>query len=396
MTYPLTVFSPSLVDNVGDIGTVLGEFLEQQKSSLQIALKKKYPSSDDDLVQRVLNSFITLEGTKRPQKSESISITGISADELKSCLDLLEKSRILRYEDGIYELAHDTLAKRISDDRGASEVAFLEVVKMVHDRENLFQTTRTLLNANELQLLKSVEDRLRSENALSSGEWEYVKKSRNTVKRRRIILWSVIGLIFAVLASSTIFALDQRSTALTKQKEEAEARSEAQENLRKFEEEQQRRTEALYDRHVASGRRYMSESQYDQAIQEFDLALEFNAEGEEALELKRQCEQSVGVKGQFELLIEEGNRLMSLGDDFLVDARNKFRSALNLGFNDVLAQSRLTTVEGRLPVAFDRFVDEGDKFLRVQDCTRAVERYRKALRIRPGDQGLRAKIDGCN
>ena len=394
-SHPLTIFSPRLVDQVGDIGKVLGEFLDSQKSIIQGQLESQFTEIGNDSVQKILNAFITLEGTKRPLRKNQIQVANITEEELDSCLDLLEKSRILRYEDGLYELAHDTLALRISEDRSAAEVAYLEVIKLITDRFRLFDSTKTLLNANELLLVKGFESRLNREQALSKAQWSFVNKSRREVGRKKTIFRTVITVVILILASTTIFSLQQRSIAKQQQEEAVKAQQVAEDNLQRLTEEQALRTKASYNQHLASGKTLMNQSEYVLAIQEFDLALTFDPEGEEAVRLKQESLQLSNVRQQFESLIQQGDALYARGDNFLIDARNRYLSARNLGYQNVLADSKITTVDGKLPAAFDKFVRNGDTFKRVNNCDRALENYRKALRIRPDDQALRAKISEC-
>ncbi len=395
-TYPTTTFTSDLIRDVGDIGKVLGDFLDEQKDTIQQALQNRFSGIEPRAVQKVLNAFITLEGTKRPLRRNQVKIPGMDPEKIDFCLEQLEKSRILRFEDGLFELAHDTLALRISEERSASEVAFLEVIKLIRDRRRMYGSTRTLLNANELLLVKNMERRLNKEGQLTEAEWDYIRRSRRDVGRRRIILWSAVSFIFLVLGATTVFSLQQRSIARERQVEAEAAQQQAEDNLRQLAEEQAQRAEAQYNQFLASGRAFMSQSEYALAIQEFDKALAFKEDGEEALTLKAQCEQRSGVRQQFERLLNEGDGLMARGDDYLVDARNRYIRARNLGYNNVEASSKITMVEGRLPAAFDKFVNQGDIFLRVQDCDRALENYRKALRIRPSDADLLRKLEECS
>ncbi len=393
--YPQTVFSNELIHKVGHIGEVLGEFLDDQTSRIQAEMLTQFPGINAQSLDQILNAFITLEGTKRPLKKSEIQLKGISPEALNFSLDQLEKARILRYVDGLYELAHDTLALSLSEKRSADEVVFLEVIKMVKDRHHLYETTNTLLNASELQLIKNFDQRLRSENSLQPEEWKYVAKSKAAVQRRRLILIATTLAIFAVLAAFSIYSFQQRRIAQDRQAEALQAQAAAEENLRLFETEQSQKALAQYNSHLAQGKVLMTQSQYDLAIQEFETALAFKEDGEEALELKAECEELSGVRSRFEQLIQQGDNFYSQGDQFLANALDRYRSARQLGFNNTLADSKITAVSGKLEAAFDKFVRDGDTFFKVGGYNYALQNYQEALRIKPGDQSIREKIAAC-
>ena len=50
-------FKPDLVSKVGDIGGVLGEFLEQQIQTIQLELSDNFPDSNAQGVRKILGSF---------------------------------------------------------------------------------------------------------------------------------------------------------------------------------------------------------------------------------------------------------------------------------------------------------------------------------------------------
>ncbi|MDH3648901.1 MAG: hypothetical protein OEQ53_04415 [Saprospiraceae bacterium] len=393
--YPQTTFSIDLIHQVGHIGAVLGEFLDDQTSRIQAALVKQFPDTGGQSLDHILNAFITLEGTKRPLKKDEIQLKDIPPEALDFSLDQLEKARILRYVDGLYELAHDTLALSLSEKRSADEVVFLEVIKMVKDRFNLYDTTQTLLNASELHLISNFENRLRSEVSLQSDEWKYIDKSKASVRRRRVV-WIASALsIFAVLGAFSIYSFQQRSIAQERQAEALVAQNAAEENLRLFEIEQTQKALAQYNSHLAQGKVLMTQSEYALAIQEFETALAFKEDGDEALALKTQCESLSGVRSRFEQLIQQGDNFYSQGDQFLANALDRYRSARQLGFNNTLADSKITTVSGKLEAAFDKFVKDGDTFFKVGGYNYALQNYQEALRIKPNDQSLRGKVQTC-
>ena len=112
-------FTPALIDRIGPIGRVLEDFLSQQVRAVQAALEGKWRGISHSAAKRVLNEFVSLEGTKKPQSAQEFQALGVNEAQKLFILQQLEKSRILTESDGIYEVAHDTLAKRLQADEFA-------------------------------------------------------------------------------------------------------------------------------------------------------------------------------------------------------------------------------------------------------------------------------------
>ena len=393
--YPHTVFNATLINKVGDIGKVLGEFLDIQTNLIQRSLEREFAIGNTKLLDNILNAFITLEGTKRPLRKDQIKVSGMTRAQRDHCLDMLEKARILRYEEGVFELAHDTLALHISEKRSVDEVAFLEVIKMIKDRHSLFTTTNTYLNHNELQLLRGYENRLQQEESLLDEEWAYIRKSRRLARRKRITTGAVVAGIMVILAGFSFYSFIQGVRAQESEAEALAAQKQAEDALKLFEAEQERNAAAQYGEHLAKGRVLMGQSQYALAMQEFETALEFKADGQEALTLKAKCEQLTDNKSRFEQLIQSGDSYYSQGDKFLVNALERYQLARALEYDNVLANSKITTVRGKLEGAFDKFMKNGETFFKAGGYTYALENYEEALRIKPNNALVKARIAEC-
>ena len=382
-------FKPDLVANVGDIGGVLGEFLEQQIKTIQNDLLENFPDVNSQAVKRVLSTFVTLEGTKRPIPLGDISIAQMSNDQLKFCLNKLEKARILRLEDEIFELAHDTLAVQIASERDASEIAFLEMVKLVKDRFYAYDRTQTLLNQSELHLINTHKSRAEEEGSFSAEEWAFIKKSSKNIRRRRLSLAGFVLIIILSLTSISIYTLNQREVAVSLQEE-------AEKNLQKLQKEQIQKEEAKYNEHLAKGKTWMTQNDFLQAIQEFGTALAFRENGREADSLRTVCKEKIGLKNRFESFIVKGDAFYNEGPDTYMDAISAYRVALSLGFNNELASNKISTVSDRLDGAYENFMKKGDAFYNAEACDLALIFFKKALRIKPGDRLLSERIKECD
>lgn len=200
---PELEFTAEEIDSLGDIGDVLKIFLQEQRERIQSELQGKYPGSPEQSVRKILNSFASLEGTKIPRNKADIKLPGLNEESLTYILDELQQSRILREEGGTYELAHDTLSLRISEQRSAADIALLEAADLVQGRMRAFERTAAYLNVKELQLIENYAVQLKEEEKLKPEAWDFVKESQRHVKReenrRKLITGGVITILVAFL-----------------------------------------------------------------------------------------------------------------------------------------------------------------------------------------------------
>ncbi|MEL6673348.1 MAG: ATP-binding protein [Bacteroidota bacterium] len=88
-------FNPRLVAEVGELKDVLGDFLDEQLSQLEIELGKK------DVPLDVLFALVTDDGTKRAQQTEAIKESlyrrkNISRDDVEFCIKRFSEMRIFK------------------------------------------------------------------------------------------------------------------------------------------------------------------------------------------------------------------------------------------------------------------------------------------------------------
>jgi WD40 repeat protein len=201
------IFTERLVQQTGALGDVMADFLEEQTAAIQKELAAQYPQTPPEAVQQVLEEFTTLESTKQPAPRAELSAKLEMPDRvIEACLTALENSRILRNMEGVYELAHDTLAGRIADRRSVERKNLLKVQKLIDDRYAAFDQTHTLLNRVELNYTEPYLGKLK----LRPETATFVQRSKSAVKRQQMKWLAVtagIGAIFLVLA---IVALVQK------------------------------------------------------------------------------------------------------------------------------------------------------------------------------------------
>lgn len=194
---PAGALPPLLVtsDELGELGRleeILGRFLEEQVTIIQQELNGRYPEVPPDALPRLLDLFVTPEGTKRPvMKGE-----GDPAREIQAVLKVegaqgevawrwlagaLERSRILRDNGDFFELSHDSLAEVIDRRRSEEQRLLNELKRRLANSFEEYRQTGTLLG--EKQLL-AFEDYL-AKLALSEAQIQFVEESRNDVKRQK-------------------------------------------------------------------------------------------------------------------------------------------------------------------------------------------------------------------
>lgn len=378
------VFDSHLIKQAGSIENVLAEFLDNQSEGIQKELEKIHSAVPSSAVSKVLNTFVTLEGTKRPLHLEDVKIGSLDQKQIEFIVDGLEKGRILRFEDNHYELSHDTLAKRVASQRSADEVALLQVAKLVRDRQQVYDTTKTYLNTNELQLVENYRRALDEEHSLSVAEWKFIAKSDKAEKRRKAMLIRGAALLITVLAAFSIFSLAQWQKA--------------QDNYRQFQAEQAKRAQNIYNEYLAKGQGLMASANYKEATEELNRALSFNDTGKVALQLWKESKALLRKKEQFEQLMATADSLERLGDRKLIDAQEKYLVAQEIQYNDKLVQSKLSTLQGNLELAFERFKRSGDTFFKTRNTPgyqKALDYYREASRIKPNDRYILGRIRDC-
>lgn len=161
---PPLQFTKLEIDEFGQIDDVLSRFLRQKTAEIQMRLSLANNTIPKDTVKRVLDAFVTEEGTKRPvyyqrnddfitiEKSIRESLDKITDDTLHDCLSELEDTRILRFRDDTIELAHDTLAALIDQLRTTQQRALNEMRRQIKSSFGVHQKTGDFLTLGQLEL----------------------------------------------------------------------------------------------------------------------------------------------------------------------------------------------------------------------------------------------------
>jgi WD40 repeat protein len=167
------------LESLGNIGDVLGNFLEEQL--------QKMPDSKNG--EAVLKSMISTEGTKRqltlPEMKEALIANGhkLEEEEIQQIVQHFVKVRILsdKDENDRYELKHDSLAAKIFERLTLAERELQEVRQFVENAYKSYLKTEHLLGIKELLYVIKYEDKL----FLNNQTEKFIKDSRQVLRHRR-------------------------------------------------------------------------------------------------------------------------------------------------------------------------------------------------------------------
>ncbi|GAB3019086.1 nSTAND1 domain-containing NTPase [Spirosoma pulveris] len=244
---PVT-FSEELVVRTGDVGHVLGSFLDSQQKKVLVELKKQYPGANlpNDLPKQVVNAFVTPEGTKLQRQGYQLRIAGVDPVIVQSAILLLVDARIIRQDEDqygktehdIYELAHDALARHIHDHRSDSELDYIRTKNYI---DQVFQLTerpgvppRRYLNEDELASAHTHRARLKDE--LEPKIWQYVDQSKKAhedelqrdlkeklqkERKLKLIGFGVVGIVIVALIVTILLSRQLSDSKLKLNKDES-------------------------------------------------------------------------------------------------------------------------------------------------------------------------------
>lgn len=216
-------FTAAEIDALGKIDNVLEKFLLEQASAIQQGLEQSFKGTDPEAVRKVLDAFVSEEGTKRPVayewKGNALQVESrwaalfqpLSAEALGYCCRRLEQSRLLRFSDSYVELAHDALAALIDQKRSAQERRLQETYSRLLHNFREFGDTGEYLSRKQLN---AVEEYLpQMESRLSAAVKTFIRDSADKLqqleqaellaarrKQRRTLLVAVIGFLLAAIA----------------------------------------------------------------------------------------------------------------------------------------------------------------------------------------------------
>lgn len=185
------VFSMAEVNKIGELEDVLGDFLDKQ---LKIIASSKTGQND---VFSVLRKMVTYDGTKAQLPLTEFSSVVLRADlTLEVILERLQQSRIVSLDDGIYELSHDSLAKKIYEKRTAIQVKEDDALKTIIEGHKTWQNNKKrLLSSEELNEIKPYLNHP----DITEKQKLFVKKSKLRILYRRIFTAAAVLMVLLVI-----------------------------------------------------------------------------------------------------------------------------------------------------------------------------------------------------
>ncbi len=211
-------FNVKTLYEMGEIGDILVNFLEEQVSSISQRLKGKYPSLNVDRTWAILSPFSTLEGTKEPINKEDLykRLPEFDIVLIDDVVDAFINSRILRYNEGadMFEIAHDALAKPIAEKRSVEETALLEVKRLIESQVAVKEEAREYFTEKQLLFIEPYVEKFN----VGEEEWKWITKSEEfnkqshnkelvKTKKRLMTVYSILGVAILALGFAIFFSI---------------------------------------------------------------------------------------------------------------------------------------------------------------------------------------------
>ncbi|HMQ59772.1 MAG TPA: hypothetical protein PKE06_03840 [Flavilitoribacter sp.] len=184
-------FDQPAIKGLGPIDDALGLFLKEQEAAIFKELMDQGLNPGEDFVRNILDVFVSEEGTKIPMPYKKSAggdillggktarqLAGISPGLLNAGLEALEKSRILRRGETGLEIAHDTLAFHIFQQRSDEKRQLLEIRRRLETgyREYVDSGGTYYLSSGQLA---RIEPFIENMGAMLEPEWQdFLVKSR--------------------------------------------------------------------------------------------------------------------------------------------------------------------------------------------------------------------------
>jgi Leucine-rich repeat (LRR) protein len=208
-------FSLSALEEIGDIGDILRDFLDEQ-----IVEISKDQNCERKTIWKILSPFVTIDGTKEPIDIDTLdqNFPNIQKDLIEHVVIALMNNRILRYieEEELYEIAHDSLALRIAEKRSDDEIALLEVQNLIKSQSLLKDEARELFSEKQLDFVSPFLGRLKlnsDENQLIEESKKKVLQSQKEATRKKILVAILVGLVFIIIFSFAVVSNNERLRA---------------------------------------------------------------------------------------------------------------------------------------------------------------------------------------
>ena len=220
-------FSVQALNDMGEIGDILVNFLEEQVAAISKKLNAKYPALTAEITWKILSPFSTLEGTKEPISKQALydRLPGQDTAMINDIVDAFINSRILRYNEAtdMFEIAHDALAKPIAEKRSVEETALLEIKRLIKSQVAVKDEAREYFTEKQLMFIEPYLDKFKQRD--EERDWIaasriYIQEQQTkqqdqlmqlmdakATKKRLRIVYSLLGLALIAIVAAGYFAV---------------------------------------------------------------------------------------------------------------------------------------------------------------------------------------------
>lgn len=391
--WPLLEFSAKNIREFGGIEAVLDDFLREQTDSLDRELKTRFPEIEAHTARKVLDAFVSEEGTKRPVgyewKGDALQVEArwlplfkpLSPEILGVCCRRLEQARLLRFSEDYAELAHDALAALIDGQRSQQQRRLSEAYTRLLNNQREFRETGEYLSRRQLnsveEYLPALKDRLDAdlrafvqESFVRAEKAEHVELEAERAKRRQARKVAVLGLTLAGVALVAFLVAFSQYRAAERAKTDI-ARN-------------------ALDARLNIARTLKVQGEYTAAIQQLDAARPLAAElpASNLTELDQEQNRWRRVRH----FVETGDSLSRTGD--LRMALIQYDSA-RVADPDARIESLLVQTREKLEAKFADYMLRGNALVNARQYALAAGFYEKALQLKPEDATALAQLAVC-
>jgi WD40 repeat protein/pyruvate/2-oxoglutarate dehydrogenase complex dihydrolipoamide acyltransferase (E2) component len=337
-------FSNAVLNELGNIGDVLAQFLDEQIASI--------PESEQALA--LLKAFVSSDATKKQVSAQQalnfVNTIGHPLDgrEVNKLIQELVSRRILKDKDeaGRYELRHDSIAAKIYEKITSYERDLIEVNQFVAYAFIEHSKRGFMLNESDLAYIAPFEGKL----ILSHEVQEFIAKCRQVIRRQnrsRKQFYIITGVISFLLITSVM-------GLIYSQRQKAAADESA--NLAK-----EQSDEALKQKAEAETQKKFAEEKSREASQQTEIALA----------QKREADRQRAIANSLQLNAEEG-RIEAVAQKSNADAaRQQAEKFAQLADNNLkVATSETKKAERYRMLAIAQVM--GAKAVQLQDTTQKV------------------------
>lgn len=161
-------FTRASLERLGKIENVLDRFLRDQQEKIQLRIIQSFGvNTPSDAVRKVLDAFVSDEGTKRPiaydldgeslhiDKNAAIFFEPLQQSMVLQICRALEQARLLRFEEKHMELAHDALAHLIDNQRTVEQRGVRETLSRLQGSYREYLVSGEMLSRGQLNSLEA-------------------------------------------------------------------------------------------------------------------------------------------------------------------------------------------------------------------------------------------------